>query len=72
MNLRLAFAIMVGLGLAMVVFLLVTLALMAVRGAEFLTPTALSVLGLGCVLVVARPAWAIAKRLAPATPSDTE
>ncbi|MBB3032733.1 hypothetical protein [Alteriqipengyuania lutimaris] len=72
MNLRLAFALMIGLGLAMVVFLLMTLALSAVRGAEFLTPTALSVLGLGCMLVAARPAWAIAKRLAPASPSDRE
>ena len=72
MTIRHAFAAMIGLGLAMVVFLLMTLALTAVRGAEFLTPTALSVLGLGCLLVVARPAWAIAKRLAPSSPSDTE
>jgi hypothetical protein len=34
-----------------------------VRGPEFLSPTVMSVLGLGCLLVVARPAWAISGRI---------
>lgn len=65
MTLRHGFAILIGLGLAMVVFLIMTLALSAARGADFLSPTAMSVLGLGCLLVVARPAWSIAGRLFP-------
>ena len=71
MTLRHGFAILIGLGLAMVVFLVMTLALSAARGPDFLSPTAMSVLGLGCLLVVARPAWAIAKQIVP-DPSDKE
>lgn len=72
MTLRHGFAILIGLGLAMVVFLVMTLALSAARGSDFLSPTAMSVLGLGCLLVVARPAWAIAGQLFPEKPSDKE
>tara|TARA_B100000678_G_scaffold28426_2_gene21081 strand:- start:456 stop:674 length:219 start_codon:yes stop_codon:yes gene_type:complete len=72
MTWRHGFAILIGLGLAMVVFLVMTLALSAARGPEFLSPTAMSVLGLGCLLVVARPAWGIAGRIVPDRPSDRE
>ena len=74
MNLRHGFAILIGLGLGLagVAFLIMTLALSAARGPEFLTPTAMSVLGLGCILVVARPSWAIAKRIAPDTSSGED
>lgn len=65
-------AILIGLGLAMAVFLIMTLALSAARGPDFLSPTAMSILGLACLLVVARPAWGIAKRLLPDSPSDEE
>lgn len=65
MTLRHGFAILIGLGLAGVVFLVMVLALAAARGPDFLSPTAMSVLGLGCLLVVARPAWGIAGRLFP-------
>ena len=65
MRLRHGFAILIGLGLAMAAFLVMTLALSAVRGASFLSPTVLSVIALGCLLVVARPAWAIAGRFFP-------
>ena len=65
MSARHGFAILIGLGLAMAVFLVMTLALAAARGPDFLSPTAMSVLGLGCLLVVARPAWGIAGRIFP-------
>ncbi|WP_370176951.1 hypothetical protein [Alteriqipengyuania sp.] len=63
MSLRYAFAIFIGLGLAVAVFLIMTLVLSAVRGADFLSPTVLSILGVGCLLVVARPAWAISGQI---------
>ncbi|GAB5347420.1 hypothetical protein [Alteriqipengyuania sp. 357] len=65
MTLRHGFAIMIGIGLAMAVFLIMTLALTAVRGSDFLSPTVMSIVGLGCLLMVARPAWAIAGRFFP-------
>ena len=63
MSIRTGFAIMIGLGLAMVAFLVLALALRAARGEEFLTPQAMTLIGVGCLLVVARPAWAIAGRI---------
>ncbi|MBD60094.1 MAG: hypothetical protein CL808_08250 [Citromicrobium sp.] len=63
MNPRAILAVMIGLGLAMGLFLVMTLLLSTLRGADFLSPTVLSILGLGCLLVVARPAWAIAGRI---------
>ena len=63
MNLRAAFAVMTGLGLAAVIFMVMTFVLSAVRGADFLTPTVLTILGLDCLLVVARPAWAISGQI---------
>ena len=72
MTLRHGFAILIGLGLAGVAFLIMTLALSAARGPEFLTPTAMSVLGLGCILVVARPSWAIAKNIVPDGGTDED
>ena len=58
MSIRTGFAILIGLGLAMVAFLVLTLALRAARGEEFLTPQAMTLIGVGCLLVVARPSWA--------------
>ena len=72
MTLRHGFAILIGLGLAMGVFMVLSLSLVAARGADFLSPTAMGVLGLGCLLVVARPSWAIAKRIVPDTPADRD
>ncbi len=63
MKLRYAFACLIALGLAVAVFLIMTLALSAARGADFLTPTVLTILGVGCLLVVARPAWAISGQI---------
>ena len=60
MSIRTGFAILIGLGLAMVAFLVLTLALRAARGEE-----AMTLIGVGCLLVVARPSWAIAKRIVP-------
>ena len=65
MSIRTGFAIMNGLGLAMVAFLVLALALRAARGEELLTPQAMTLIGVGCLLVVARPSWAIAKRIVP-------
>ena len=62
---RLLFAVMIGIGLAMVVFLIMIVALTAIRDAEFMTPSIYGIVGLGCALIVARPSWAIAKRLVP-------
>ena len=63
MSPRAILAIMVGLGLAMGLFLVMTLLLTTLRGEDFLSSTVLAVLGLGCMLVVARPAWAISGRI---------
>ena len=63
MKLRYAFACLIALGLAVGVFMIMTLALSAARGADFLTPTVLTILGVGCLLVVARPAWAISGQI---------
>ena len=63
MKLRYAFACLIALGLAVAVFMTMTLALSAARGSDFLTPTVLTILGVGCLLVVARPAWAISGQI---------
>ncbi len=60
---RAILAVMIGLGLAMIVFMVLSLALVAARGADFLSPQAITLIGIGCVLVVARPAWGIAGRV---------
>ena len=54
---RAILAILIGLGLVM------TMALLAARGPDFLSPQAMTLIGVGCVLVVARPAWGIAGRV---------
>ena len=60
---RAVLAILIGLGLAMIAFLVLTMALLAARGPDFLTPQAMALVGVGCVLVVARPSWGIAGRV---------
>ena len=47
----------------MIAFLVMTMALLAARGPDFLSPQAMTLIGVGCVLVVARPAWGIAGRV---------
>ena len=60
---RAILAILIGLGLAMIAFLVMTMALLAARGPDFLSPQAMTLIGVGCVLVVARPSWSIAGRV---------
>ena len=60
---RAILSILIGLGLAMIAFLVMTMALLAARGPDFLSPQAMTLIGVGCVLVVARPAWGLAGRV---------
>ena len=60
---RAVLALLIGLGLAMIVFLIMALVLFAARGEDFLSGQAMALVAIGSVLVVARPAWGIAGRV---------
>ena len=49
---RAILAVMIGLGLAMIVFMVLSLALVAARGADFLSPQAITLIGMVVLGVV--------------------